>query len=97
VGAAYLAAGLFFSSLTENQIVAAALSFGSLLFLHILGWSESMVNGWVKSLVANLAMLGHFEGLLKGAVSLKDLSYFFFFTTFCLFGTLRVLESKQWR
>jgi ABC-2 type transport system permease protein len=97
VGAAYLAAGLFFSSLTENQIVAAALSFGSLLFLHILGWSEGMVNGWVKSLVANLAMLGHFEGLLKGSVSLKDLSYFFFFTTFCLFGTLRVLESKQWR
>ncbi len=97
VGAGYLAAGLFFSSLTENQIVAAALSFGSLLFLFVLGWMESLSSGWVKDLVANLTILNHFQGLTKGVINLKDLSYFIFFTFFCLFGTLRVLESKQWR
>jgi ABC-2 type transport system permease protein len=42
VGACYLAAGLFFSALTENQIVAAALSFGCLLFLFILGWLDAI-------------------------------------------------------
>jgi ABC-2 type transport system permease protein len=97
VGSGYLAAGLFFSSLTENQIVAAALSFGSLLFLFVLGWMESLSSGWVKDLVANLTILNHFQGMTKGVLSLKDLSYFIFFTFFCLFGTLRVLESKQWR
>lgn len=97
VGACYLAAGLFFSALTENQIVAAALSFGTLLFLFILGWMESLTSGWVKSLVESLTVINHFQGMTKGAISLKDLSYFIFFTFFCLFGTLRVLESKQWR
>lgn len=97
VGACYLAAGLFFSALTENQIVAAALSFGCLLFLFILGWLESMTTGWIKGLVESLTVLNHFQGMTKGAVSLKDLGYFIFFTFFCLFGTLRVLESKQWR
>ena len=97
VGASYLAAGLFFSSLTENQIVAAALSFGSLLFLFVVGWLETLASGWVKDLISNVTLLNHFLGLTKGVISLKDLSYFFFFTIFCLFGTLRVLESKQWR
>jgi ABC-2 type transport system permease protein len=97
VGASYLAAGLFFSSLTENQIVAAALSFGSLLFLFVIGWLETQASGWAKSLIENLTLLNHFQGLTKGVISLKDLTYFIFFTIFCLFGTLRVLESKQWR
>jgi ABC-2 type transport system permease protein len=97
VGGSYLAAGLFFSALTENQIVAAALSFGSLLFLFVLGWLEGVSSGWVKDLVSNLTLINHFQGLTKGSISLKDLTYFIFFTVFCLFGTLRVLESKQWR
>ena len=97
VGAGYLAAGLFFSALTENQIVAAALSFGSLLFLFVLGWMESLSSGWIKDLVSNLTLLNHFQGMTKGMINLKDISYFIFFTVFCLFGTLRVLESKQWR
>ncbi len=97
VGASCLAVGLFFSALSENQIVAAALSFGSLLFLFVLGWLESLTSGTVKSLLGNLALLNHFQGMAKGLISLKDLSYFFFLSFFCLFGTLRVLESKQWR
>ena len=34
MGAAAIAIGLFMSSLTENQIIAAVCTFGSLLFLH---------------------------------------------------------------
>ena len=97
VGASCLAAGLFFSALSENQIVAAALSFGCLLFLFVLGWMESLTTGWIKEAFANLAMLNHFQGLTKGVINLKDLTYFIFLSFFCLFGTLRVLESKQWR
>lgn len=36
LGAAFISIGMFMSSLTENQVVAAALTFGALLFFYIL-------------------------------------------------------------
>jgi hypothetical protein len=51
----------------------------------------------VQQLISNLTVMNHFTGMSKGLIDLKDLSYFLFLTVFSLFGTLRVLESKQWR
>jgi ABC-2 type transport system permease protein len=97
LGACYLSVGLFTSSLTENQVVAAALSFGALLFLFVLSWIENDASGPVKDLVGQLSILGHMQDLTKGLVNVKDVTYFILFTVLMLFGTLRVLESKKWR
>ena len=97
VGACFLAAGLLTSALTENQVIAAALGFGSILFLFILGWMEGQASGVTKDLLQGLSVISHFQDLSKGVVNLKDILYFFFFTGFSLFTTLRVLESKKWR
>lgn len=97
VGACFLAVGLFTSSLTENQVVAAALSFGALLLLFVLSWLESSTSGLVKDLVGQLSIISHFQDLIKGLLTLKDVSYFVLFTVLMLFSTLRVLESKKWR
>lgn len=97
VGACFLAAGLFTSALTENQVIAAALGFGAVLFLFILGWMEGQASGVTKDLLAGLSVVSHFQDLSKGVVNLKDILYFVFFTGFSLFATLRVLESKKWR
>lgn len=97
VGACFLAVGLFTSSLTENQVVAAALSFGALLFLFILSWVEGLTSGLARDLVDQLSIIAHMHDLTKGLLDLKDVSYFVLFTLLMLFGTLRVLESKKWR
>lgn len=97
LGGCFLAVGLFTSALTENQVVAAALGFGSLLFLFILGWMSSELSGAPKALLEQLAIMNHFQDLSKGVLNLKDLSYFVLFTVLMLFGALRVLESKKWR
>lgn len=97
VGACFLAVGLFTSSLTENQVVAAAMSFGALLFLFVLSWLESATSGWIKDLIGQLSIIGHLQDLTKGLFNLKDLTYFVLFTMLMLFSTLRVLESKKWR
>ena len=97
VGACYLAVGLFTSSLTENQVVAAALSFGALLLLFVINWIEPNTSGAVKALIGQLSITGHSQDLTKGLVNLKDIVYFILFTVLMLFGTLRVLESKKWR
>ena len=97
VGALFLAIGTFCSSLTENQVVAAALTFGSCLLLFILNWATQGKSGPVIEVLAQVGVMDHFTDLAKGLVHLKDLSYFALFIGFLLFATLRVLESKKWR
>lgn len=97
VGASFLAVGLFTSSLTENQVVAAALGFGALLFLFVLNWLSSSLSGGLRDLVGQLSIIAHMQDLTKGLLGLKDVTYFILFTAFMLFCTLRVLEGKKWR
>jgi ABC-2 type transport system permease protein len=97
VMASFLALGTLTSALSENQVVAAALGFGALLLLFVINWASQSVGGTLGTVLTELAVSSHFESLAKGLINLKDLSYFIFFIAFCLFTTLRVLESKKWR
>lgn len=97
VGASFLCVGLLTSAMTENQVIAAALSFGAILLLFVLGWMESSASGFYKDLLQNLAIMSHFQDMSKGVINLKDVAYFALFSAFSLFVTLRILESKKWR
>lgn len=98
LGGVFLSVGLFASSLTENQIIAALLSFGLLLFFWLIGWAASIVSGsGVGQLLSYLSMLDHFEGLLSGLVKVSTLVYFTSFILFGLFLTHRVVESQRWK
>ncbi len=97
VGAAFMAVGIFTSALTENQVVAAALGFGSILLLFLIGWMEASASGFAKDLLKQLSIMNHFQDMAKGVVNLRDLSYFMLLVFLSLFATLRVLESKKWR
>jgi ABC-2 type transport system permease protein len=97
VMASFLALGTFASSLSENQVVSVALGFGALLLLFIVDWVAKSGGGTLQSILAELSVLSHYEPMGRGLINLKDIAYFAFFIGFCLFGTLRVLESKKWR
>jgi ABC-2 type transport system permease protein len=93
LGGSLIAAGLFASSLTENQIVAAVISFGILLVFWILGASsdaESSVLGYIS-------IINHLDNFTKGIIDLKDTIYYLSFIFFGLFLTYITLESERWR
>lgn len=96
VGSAFLALGTFTSTLSENQVIAASLGFGSLLLLFVLDWVAKSA-GALGGFLGQLSVMGHFNEMPRGNLNLSDLSYFIIFIAFCLFGTLRILESKKWR
>ena len=56
LGAAFIALGALASSLTENQIVARAISFGLLLIFWVIGWSSQFAAGNVGQLLAPLSV-----------------------------------------
>ncbi len=97
MGAAFMALGIFISSLTENQIIAAAVSFGSALLFWVLSWSSTLSGEKVGAVLRQLSILEHLESFNKGILALSDLSFFVLFIAFFLFLTLRSLETNRWR
>lgn len=97
LGGTLIAVGGFLSSLTRNQIVAGALTFGVALAFWILSWLDDPTAGTATKVLAYLGLLGHTEDLMKGVVDLKHLVYYLTFTVFGLFLTHQSLEAQRWR
>jgi ABC-2 type transport system permease protein len=96
-GALFIAIGLFFSSLTENQIVAAFLTVVTLLLLLVLNWVTSSGGGGWRSVVGYLSFSDHFGDMTRGILDTKDLVYFLTFSFFGLFLAHSVIQSRRWR
>ena len=97
LGISFIACGLFISSLTDSQVVAAIATVGLLLFLWALTWNEAATSPNVFRLLTQLAMFDHFQSFARGVIDAGDLTYFAGVSVFFSFLTLRVLESRTWR
>ncbi len=90
----FSAIGLYLSSLTENQTIAAVGSFGILLMLWIIDWlSESVDNG--QSLLAYLSLLQHHQSMLEGVFDSGDIAYYLLLITGFLGLTVRQLDRER--
>jgi ABC-2 type transport system permease protein len=97
VGGALLAIGGFISTLTKNQIVAGALTFGVFLLLWVLDWANQYSTSDIGRLCAYLAIPPHFEQFTKGVIELKDTVYYVSAIALGLFLSKRSLESIRWK
>ena len=93
----YIAIGVFISSLTENQLVAAIASLGIFVALFIMDFAYSMVTaGWVKVILYWLSIYRRFNTFYLGVFSISDFIYYISITAVFIFLTVRVLEKKRW-
>ena len=97
MGMSFLSLGIFVSSLTENQIIAVTVSFGSLLIFWIIGWSSSFVPKFMASTLTNISIIEHFKNFAQGLIDTQDILFYILFIVFFIFFTLRILESRSWR
>ncbi len=97
MGGAFMSLGMTVSSLTENQIVSAALTFTAAILFWVLSWTASFTGPSMGAVIRQLSILEHLDSFNKGIVSLSDVSFFIFFMAFFLFLTARSLESNRWR
>jgi ABC-2 type transport system permease protein len=97
LGAAFIAIGVFFSSLTENQIVAAILTFGSLLLFWIISWASNAATGFWKDVLNYVSFFQHFDNLTQGILDTTDVVYYLSFAFFGLFLTHTAIQSRRWR
>jgi len=97
LGGSFLAVGLFASSLTENQIVAAVICFVTLLLFFVIGWPAQTVGATLGKVLGYLSLIEHFTEFSKGLVDGRHVVYFLSFILFALFLTKRSIESSRWR
>lgn len=98
LGALFLSIGVFASTLTENQIVAAFTSFGMLLLLWLLSGMGSILGDSVTGqFFSYLSFMEHYDRLINGLIDTKDLVYFASGAILMLFLSHRVVESTRWK
>lgn len=92
--AAFAAIGLYLSSLTENQTIAATSTFGVLLMLWIIDWlGASVSNG--QSVLTYLSILNHHQSMLEGVFKSSDIAYYLIIVTGFLVLTIRQLDRER--
>lgn len=97
IGAAFIAVGIFLSSLTENQLIAAISTMGITALLILTSFlAESIPMEWLRVAVRWFSVLDRYIIFTGGYLSLPSLVYFVSFTVVFLFLTVRVYEKRRW-
>ncbi len=97
LGGCMMAVGMFYSSLTKNQIIAALLTFVTLLLLWVIDWMTSFASPGVGTVLNYLSITSHLDDFAKGVIDTKHVIYYLSFITFGLFLTARSVDSERWR
>jgi len=97
LGATLFAFGFLCSTWTENQIVACAIAWAGFLFFWLIGHAADFAGSDLSKILTQLSFAKHHENFAKGIIETQDVAYFVLFTGFCLFLTLRSIESTRWR
>ena len=95
--AALLAIGMFISTLTKNQIIAGAATFGVCLLLWVLEWAGGYETATWAKVLSYMSVVTHIGSFSKGMLDSKDAVYYVTLTFLGIFFTARSLESLRWR
>ncbi len=99
LGAAYLAIGLWASSLTESQVIAFILSVAVIFVLLAAGvapaWAGSL--GWFAAVTAHLSLLSHFQNILRGVLDSRDVVYYVSVVLLFLHLNAKNIEARKWK
>ncbi len=90
--AAFSAAGIYMSTLTDNPIVAAVSTFGLLLLLWIINTNSANDS---SNALSYLSLHTHFTALLRGILNTRDIAYFVLFIIGFIVLSIRQLETQR--
>jgi ABC-2 type transport system permease protein len=97
LGGCIVSIGLFFSSLTKNQIVAGMFTVVVLLMLWLIDWTSSLLGPTSGQIVSYICLSTHLEDFVRGVVDTQHVVYYLSIITFGLFLTTKAVDSERWR
>jgi ABC-2 type transport system permease protein len=94
-GLAFLAIGVFGSSVTADQVSAALGTIGLLLLLWIIGFVGQLVPGRIGDILNHLSFIESYKDFANGVIDLKNVVFFLSIAGFFLFLGERMVESRR--
>jgi len=101
LAAAFLASGMFWSSMTRDQMVARLAALVTLLGLRLLGapiFLEDVASNWptaLLDLINGISPYKYFESIARGVIDTRDIVYFACFCGFFLYANALVLHARR--
>jgi len=96
LGGTALAIGIFASSLTSNQMLAAVVAGGILFGLWFIGAAASYAPGALGEVFSYLSLSYHFADFVRGVVDTRAIIYYLSVTALFLYLAIRSLETGRW-
>ncbi len=99
LGAALISIGLFISSMTENQMIAAVGSFAVMMFILMMDSFATMLPAafsFVGTLLQSLSFMTRYTELTTGILNIGTVLFFVSVAVVFNFLTVRVLEKRRW-
>jgi len=97
MGMAFISIGLFVSSLTENQLIAAVGSFAIALGLIIMdSVAPTITVPWLRQILSGIGFFGRYSAFTVGKLELSGIVFFLSVSAVFLFLTIRVLDKRRW-
>ena len=95
-GAAMISIGVFLSSLTESQIIAAITTFGVSIILLMIDSLASSVGSFIAQLVSWISFQTRYSPFTTGIFDVSSIVFFLSVVAIFNFVTARRLESRRW-
>lgn len=94
-----IAVGIFISSVTESQIIAAVLTFAALFVTYIMSGLCSMISSTGNLITEFLGLFdfySRFDSFLQGSLELSSIVYFISVTALFLFLTAQSIQKRRY-
>jgi len=97
IGAAFIALGMFISSLTENQLAAAIITVAIIVAMLLLNVVNGYIDNYVIRFILNLVcFMSRFSAFQSGLLDPSALLYYISFAGIFLLLTVRVYDKRRW-
>ncbi len=97
IGAAFIAIGLFISSLTENQLAAAVITVAVIVVMLLLNMVNQYIDIYaIRFVIDWVCILSRFSNLSYGMLDFSAILYYLSITGVFLLLTVRIYEKRRW-
>jgi ABC-2 type transport system permease protein len=94
MGLAFVAIGIFASSLTENQIIAAITGVVILFIVWLMDAVSSSIGGFIGKVMQWISLMTRYSDFTYGDLRLSNVLYFISFAVIFIFLTIRIIDRK---
>ncbi|HHW24573.1 MAG TPA: ABC transporter permease [Bacillota bacterium] len=97
IGAAFVSVGIFISSLTENQIIAAIGTIAVILIFLLASFLNQYIDVYaIRAVLSWISVYSRFGNFTHGVFDFNAVLYYFSISGVFLFLTVRIYEKRRW-